>query len=90
MPTRTYLTTPPGREPSEATGRSASEDPERYVPGLAAPVEPDPPSRWRVPLTIVVAAALVVALAVTAVRLSASSQAQDPALDPELQEAVED
>jgi hypothetical protein len=89
VPARTYLTTPPGREPSEATGRSASEARERYVPGLAAPVEPDPPSRWRVPLALLVTAALVVALAIAAVQLSASSQAQDPSLDAELQEATE-
>jgi hypothetical protein len=94
VPTRTYLTTPPGRSPSEAVGRSASEAQERYVPGLAAPVEPDPPTRWPIAIVILAAAALAVALAVTAVQLSASSQAQDPSLDdpsldPELQDAAE-
>ncbi len=82
MPTRTYLTTPPGRAPSEATGRSASEDRERYVPGLTAPVEPTPPSRWRGPLLVLLTAAVVIAVVVTVLRVSAATQAQDPAIDP--------
>ncbi|MEX0836177.1 MAG: hypothetical protein WD010_08810 [Nitriliruptor sp.] len=81
MPTRTYLTTPPGREPSEATGRSASEDVERYVSGPTEPVEPKVASRWRGPLLVVVTAALLVAILVTILRVSAASQAQDPSLD---------
>jgi hypothetical protein len=84
VPTRTYLTTPPGREPSEATGRSASEAPERYVPGLEAPVEPTPPSRWRGPLLVLTSAAVVLLVLVIVLRVSAASQAQDPSLDPSL------
>lgn len=84
MPTRTYLTTPPGRSPSEATGRSASEARERYVPGLAAPTEPRPPSRWRGPLLVLGTAALVLLVLVIVLRVSAATQAQDPALDPSL------
>lgn len=86
MPTRTYLTTPPGREPSEATGRSASEARERYVPGLAAPVEPTPPSRWRAPLLTLGVAVVVALVVVVVLRVSAASQAQDPALDPAVTE----
>lgn len=82
MPTRTYLTTPPGREPSQALGRSASEPQERYVPALAAPTEPTPPSRWRTPLLVALAVVVLAAVVVTAFRLSAATQAQDPALDP--------
>jgi hypothetical protein len=90
VPTRTYLTTPPGREPSQAPGRSASEPLERYVPGLAAPVEPTAPSRWRRPLLVLLTAAVLVAVLVAVVRLSASTQAQDPAVDPGLVEAPTD
>ncbi|MEX1177390.1 MAG: hypothetical protein WEB09_02910 [Nitriliruptor sp.] len=80
MPTRTYLTTPPGREPSEATGRSVSEDRERYVPGPSGPSEPAAPSRWRGPLLVLGAAAFVALILVSLVRASTSSQAQDPSL----------
>jgi hypothetical protein len=82
VPTRTYLTTPPGREPSQAPGRSASEPRERYVPGLAAPTEPTPPSRWRRVLFVLLVVAVLLAVVVTVLRLSAASQAQDPSLDP--------
>lgn len=85
MPTRTYLTTPPGRSPSTATGRSASEARERYVPGLAAPTEPSAPSRWRAPLLVVLTAVVVTAIVVAVLRVSAATQAQDPALDPGVQ-----
>jgi hypothetical protein len=91
VPTRTYLTTPPGREPSQAPGRSASEPRERYVPGLDAPTEPTPPSRWRGPLLVLLVAALLIAALVAVLRLSAASQAQDPSLDPGVsQTSVED
>jgi hypothetical protein len=80
VPPRTYLTAPPGTEPSEATGRAAAEPRERYVPGLAAASEPTVPSRWRAPLAVVVVVALVVATIVLALRLSADAQAQDPSL----------
>jgi hypothetical protein len=87
VPPRTYLTAPPGTEPSEATGRAAAEPRERYVPGLAVASEPTVPSRWRAPLVAVVILAAVVATVVLVVRLSADAQAQDPSLgvpnDPE-------
>jgi hypothetical protein len=84
VPTRTYLTTPPGREPSEGPGRSASEPRERYVPGLDAPHEPTPSSRWRTPLLVLVTFAVLLAVVVMVLRLSAASQAQDPSLEPGL------
>jgi hypothetical protein len=82
VPTRTYLTTPPGRAPSAATGRSASEAAERYVPGLASPSEIDVAPRWRRPL-LTFAALLGLALMIVAVvRTSAATQAEDPSLGP--------
>jgi hypothetical protein len=56
VPHRTYLTAPPGQDPSHETGRTATEPRERYVPGLRRPVEPAVPSRLRAP---VVTAAVV-------------------------------
>jgi hypothetical protein len=82
VPTRTYLTTPPGRTPTAATGRSASGARERYVPGLASPTEVDIPPRWRRPLLILVALLGLVLVAVAVVRTSAATQAEDPSLGP--------
>jgi hypothetical protein len=82
VPTRTYLTTPPGRAPSAATGRSASEAGERYVPGLAAPTEVDIAPRWRRPLLILLALLGLVLLVVAVVRAGAATQAEDPSLGP--------
>jgi hypothetical protein len=90
VPTRTYLTTPPGREPSQAPGRSASGPPERYVPGLVTPTEPAPPSRWRRVLLVLLVVAVLLATVVTVLRLSAASQAQDPSLDPGTPAPAED
>jgi hypothetical protein len=82
VPTRTYLTTPPGREPSAATGRSASGDREHYVPGLAAPIEPRVRSRGRRTLLTLLGVALLAAVTALAIRASAVTQAEDPALGP--------
>ena len=80
MPTRTYLTTPPGHQPQLDT--SGDGVVERWVPGLGVPVEPPvPPRRRRTPLVIAVVVALVVGLlAVVAIRLVTDAQAEDPAL----------
>ena len=80
MPPRTYLTAPPGTEPTEATGRVADEPRERYVPGLAPATEPAVPSRWRAPLLVALVILVVVATVVTVLRVSAEQQAQDPSL----------
>lgn len=80
MAHRTYLTAPPGTEPTEATGRAADEPRERYVPGLAPVREPTVPSRWRTPLLLIAGVAIVAAIVVTVLRVSAAQQAQDPSL----------
>ena len=80
MPHRTYLTAPPGTEPTEATGRTADEPRERYVPGLAPVREPVVPSRWRTPLLLIAGVAIVAAIVFTVLRVSAAQQAQDPSL----------
>lgn len=80
MAHRTYLTAPPGTEPTEATGRAADEPRERYVPGLAPVREPTVPSRWRTPLLLIAGVAVVVTIVVTVLRVSAAQQAQDPSL----------
>ncbi|MTV26029.1 hypothetical protein FTX61_11500 [Nitriliruptoraceae bacterium ZYF776] len=85
MPTRTYLTTPPGREPSAATGRSASTPQERYVPALTAPREPRVPGRWRRPLQVIAAVAVLALIAAGIVAAVLATQTEDPALfDPAL------
>jgi hypothetical protein len=80
VPPRTYLTTAPGQDPSEATGRATREPRERYVPGLAAPTEPRVASRLRRPIAVVLALTIAAATIALAVRLTAAAQAQDPAL----------
>jgi hypothetical protein len=82
VPSRTYLTTPPGREPSAATGRSASGATERYVPGLEAPTEPALTPRWRRPLLVVTGIVLVATVALV-LSTSLATQAEDPSLGPQ-------
>ena len=78
MPTRTYLTTPPGREP--ALHGSPDGVVERWVPGLDLPVEPTPLRRTRA----VALVALATVLAVLALYLVAGAvtgaRAEDPSL----------
>jgi hypothetical protein len=77
--TRTFLTTPPGRLPTDETGRGAPDD-ERYVPALDLPSEPTVPGKHRRTLLVlgVLAAALLVALLL--LRVGTAAQSQDPAL----------
>lgn len=78
MPTRTYLTTPPGAEP--ALDGSPAGVVERWVPGLAIPVEPAPPRRGR-RVAVVVAVVAVAALALyLVVDLVTGARAEDPSL----------
>jgi hypothetical protein len=77
--TRTYLTTPPGREPTDATGRVESSD-ERYVPALDLPTEPRVPGKHRRTLLVVGVVTAVLFVAVVVFRLGAAAQSQDPAL----------
>ena len=79
MRTRTRLTTPPGQEPVEEAGARGA-DRERYSPGFALPTEPDVPSRYRAPLTAVLALLIVAALAYGGFRLATQGQYEDPAL----------
>jgi hypothetical protein len=77
--TRTYLTTPPGRLPTDETGRAAP-DAERYVPALELPSEPTVPGRHRRTLLVVGFLAVVLVVAFALLRLGTAAQSQDPAL----------
>jgi hypothetical protein len=77
--TRTYLTTPPGSEPTDDTGRRRP-DGERYVPALDLPAEPRVPGRHRRLLVTLAVLAALAALVAVLLRLGAAAQAEDPAL----------
>lgn len=78
MPTRTYLTTPPGGEPT--FDGSPDGVVERWVPGLAAPVEPVPARRARRVLALVLALALAALAVYLVVGLVTGTRAEDPSL----------
>jgi hypothetical protein len=85
--TRTYLTTPPGREPTDATGRAEVER-ERYVPALDLPSEPRVPGRHRRLLIVVSVIAVLVLVGLLLLRMVSASQSEDPAMtDPSMQQA---
>jgi hypothetical protein len=77
--TRTYLTTPPGSEPTSAVG-GRDPDAERYVPALELPREPRVPSRHRRAGLAAAALLTVAVVAFVLVRLGAAAQSEDPAL----------
>jgi hypothetical protein len=77
--TRTYLTTPPGRLPTDETGRAAPDD-ERYVPALDLPSEPTVPGRHRRTLLVLSILAVVLVVTFALLRLGTAAQSQDPAL----------
>lgn len=81
IPTRTRLTTPPGREPT--TDPLAERAGELWSPGFAIPEEPSVPGRYR-KLWIVLTTIAVLALAgLITFRILTAGQFQDPALfDP--------
>ena len=78
MPTRTYLTTPPGREP--ALDGSTDGVVERFVPGLDLPSEPTPNSRARTVATVTLAVVLAVLVLSFAFQVVTGAQAEDPSL----------
>ncbi|HSK24175.1 MAG TPA: hypothetical protein VK906_13400 [Egicoccus sp.] len=78
MPTRTYLTTPPGREP--ALHGSPDGVVELWVPGLEVPVEPAPPRRGRAVVLIGLAAALTALTVYLVVGAVTGARAEDPSL----------
>jgi hypothetical protein len=85
--TRTYLTTPPGREPTDATGRAEVER-ERYVPALDLPSEPRVPGRHGRLLIVVSVIAVLVLVGLLLLRMVSASQSEDPAMtDPSMQQA---
>ncbi|MFA9430106.1 hypothetical protein [Egicoccus sp. AB-alg2] len=78
MRTRTYLTTPPGREPHLDAAPDGVV--ERWTPGPAAPHEPRPRRRGRRRFFVGIAVAGLVALAVLGIRALTATQDQDPSL----------
>jgi hypothetical protein len=87
--TRTYLTTPPGREPTDTTGASGSPG-ERYLPALDLPVEPRVPGRHRRLLVTFALVAGVLVIGAIAFQLATASQAEDPAMTDPAQQQPED
>lgn len=84
MPHRTHLTTPPGGTP--VTEDDAREGRELYTPGLALPVEPGVPSRFR---GLLVTFGVLVGLLLVgwiAFQLVTAGQDFDPSLDVDPQE----
>jgi hypothetical protein len=77
--TRTYLTTPPGAEPTDHTGRREP-DGERYVPALDLPTEPRVAGKHRRLLVILAVVAALGLLVFVLLRIGAAAQAEDPAL----------
>jgi hypothetical protein len=78
LPTRTWLTTPPGEEPlADSRG---DEDEERYVPALDVPTEPRVPGRHRNLLVGAGAVVLVLALVVAVVLIGERAQQEDPSV----------
>jgi hypothetical protein len=83
--TRTYLTTPPGREPTDATGR-AEVDRERYVPALDLPSEPRVPGKHRRLVIVLSVVAVLALVGLLLLRMVSASQSEDPAMtDPSMQ-----
>lgn len=77
MAYRTWLTTPPGQAPADEDVEPATE---RYSPGLAEPMEPWVPARYRgVAIGTIVVLVLLV-LAGAAFQLVTSGQGFDPSL----------
>jgi hypothetical protein len=92
LPTRTWLTTPPGDEPV-VDQRAEGED-ERYVPALRAPSEPRVPGKHRRALVITGLVVGAVLLVVSVVLIGEQAQQEDPSVpdipgleDPTLDEA---
>jgi hypothetical protein len=84
--TRTYLTTPPGREPTDATGRAEVER-ERYVPALDLPAEPRVPGKHRRLLIVLGVLAVLALVGLLFLRMVSASQSEDPAMtDPSMQQ----
>jgi hypothetical protein len=80
--TRTYLTTPPGQRPTDATGRAEADD-ERYVPALDLPSEPRVAGRHRRLLLVLSVVTTLVLVVGGLFLLVTASQGEDPALsDP--------
>jgi hypothetical protein len=87
--TRTYLTTPPGREPTDATGR-AEDERERYVGALDLPTEPRVPGKHRRLLIVLSVIAALSLVGLLLLRMVSASQAEDPAMtDPSMQQVPE-
>jgi hypothetical protein len=87
--TRTYLTTPPGREPTDATGR-AEDDRERYVRALDLPTEPRVPGKHRRLLIVLSVIAVLSLVGLLLLRMVSASQSEDPAMtDPSMQQVPE-
>jgi hypothetical protein len=86
--TRTWLTTPPGLQPTDATGRAEPHD-ERYVSALDLPAEPQVPSAHRRTLLVLGMLAAVLLVVAALFLVGTASQSQDPALsDPSDEQAA--
>jgi hypothetical protein len=87
--TRTYLTTPPGREPTDATGR-VDVHAERYVPALDLPAERRVPGKHRRALLVLATLTAMLLVAGVLFRIGTAAQSQDPSLSDPTTPAVED
>jgi hypothetical protein len=92
LPSRTWLTTPPGDEP--VTDERADDHGERYVPALDLPREPRVPGRYRRIWVGAVAALALIMVAGAVVLIGEQAQQEDPSVpdvpgleDPTLDEA---
>ena len=74
---RTHLTTPPGETPVTENEQAS----ELYTPGLAVPVEPTVPMRFRGQLITLVTLLVLGGLGWLAFEVITSGQDFDPALD---------
>jgi hypothetical protein len=75
--TRTWLTTPPGGQP---TTEDRAQDTEHYVPAPDLPTEPRVPGRYRTRLTAALVVLGAVAIVVALVLLGQESQREDPSV----------
>ena len=83
MQTRTRLTTPPGEEPAPPPSIGSSVDPaqgDRYVPGLALPTEPSPPSRYRKAIIIALIIGVLALVGYVALQVVTAGEDFDPAV----------
>jgi hypothetical protein len=78
VPSRTWLTTPPGDEP--VTDQGGDEQEERYVPAVDLPREPRVPGRYRRVWLVATVVLLAIVVMVALVLIGEQAQQEDPSV----------